>query len=180
MAENRKAGVAVALSVPAAIAAAVALSRRMQAAPPGGEFTLPKEFIDLIIAIAASTDDISGNIQQIIQALNTLSISVQGWPANADSLTGIRVPITATGMQLPFIAVPSGMTLIIKAWALNPGWLQVGASLAGCANINQSFPLLPSEIVGYQVQNAEQIYIAANAPGCFACLTVEQRKGGGG
>jgi hypothetical protein len=181
MAEDRRAGAAaLGISIPAAILAALALSKKTQAAPgPGGGLTLPKEFIDLIIAIAASTDNINGNIRQIIQALNALSINVQGWPANADSLAALRVGILVAGTQLPDISVPSGMSLVIKAWALNPGWLQVGASLAECTQINQSFPLLPSEIVAYQVKNANQIWVAANAAGCFACLTVEKRKGGG-
>jgi hypothetical protein len=51
--------------------------------------------------------------------------------------------------------------------------------MAECSNVNQSYPLLPSEVVGYQIQNANQLYIAATAAGCFACLTVEKWKGGG-
>jgi hypothetical protein len=153
-------------------------SRKVGAAPPGGQLVLPDEFVQLIIAIAASSNKIDDDIQQVIQELSTLAINVQGWPQNTESLTSLRVAILVTGTQLPSITIPSGMSLVIKAWALNPGWLQIGASLAECANVNQSFPLIPSEIVGYQVQNADQIYIAATAAGCFACLTVEQRKGG--
>jgi hypothetical protein len=181
MAEDRKAGAAaLGISIPAVILAAVALSKKAQAAPPGGEFTLPKEFIDLIIAIAAESDAINKNIGTVISTLRELSISVQGWPANTDSIAAVRVDITpATGRQLPDLRIPSGMALVIKAWALNPGWLQIGGSMAECSNVNQSYPLLPSEVVGYQIQNANQLYIAANAAGCFACLTVEKWKGGG-
>jgi hypothetical protein len=181
MAENRKAGAALGISITGAIAAALAyINSRKASAAPGGEVILPEEFMQLIIAIAASTDNVDSNINQIIQALNTLAINVQGWPANADSLAALRVDILMTGTQLPFIPIPGGMSLVIKAWALNAGWLQVGASRAECQNVNQSFPLLPSEIVAYQIQNADQIWIAANAAGCFACLTVEQRRKGGG
>jgi hypothetical protein len=180
MAEDRKAGAAaLGLSIPSIIMAAAALAKKAQAAP-GGEFTLPKEFIDLIIAIAAETDTINSNIETVISTLRELSISVQGWPSNTDSLSAVRVLIApVAGLQMPDILVPSGMALVIKAWALNPGWLQIGGSLAECANVNQSFPLLPSEVVTYQVQNANQIWIAANAANCFACLTVEKWKGGG-
>lgn len=186
MAEDRKAGAALAISIPTAIMAAVALAKKVQAAP-GEELILPKEFIDLVIAIAASSEQIDDGVQKLIQELAKLGINVQGWPANTDSITGLRVAINpAAGMQLPSIVVPSGMALVIKAWALNPAWLFVGPSLGEAGNINQSFPLLPSEVVTYQVENADQIYIAgltaggAPTAGCFACLTVEQRRRGGG
>jgi len=178
--DNKDARVATGISITAAIAAALAWinSRKVGVAPPGGELVLPDEFVQLIIAIAAKAGTIDNSIQKVIQELTTLAINVQGWPANTDSLTALRVAVAVTGTRLPSITIPSGMSLVIKAWALNPGWLQVGASLGECTNINQSFPLLPSEVVAYQVQNADQIYIAANAAGCFACLTVEQRRGG--
>jgi len=178
MAENRDAKVAAGMSTAAAIAAALAWinSKKVGAAP---EFTLPEEFVQLVAAIAASTDTIDATTQRIIEELATLAISVQGWPGNTDSLTALRVAVAVTGTRLPSIAIPSGMSMVIKAWALNPGWLQVGASIAECTNVNQSFPLLPTEVVIYQVQNADQIYIAGTAVGCFACLTVEQRRGGG-
>jgi len=178
MAEDRGAR---AISLGAAIAAALAFinSKKASAAPPG-EVTFPKEVVQLLVALAESSDTIEGDLKKIARGLADLSISVQGWPANTDSITSIRVAIApATGLQMPDIRVPSGMSLIIKAWTLNPGILQVGASLAECSNVNQSFPLLPNEIVAYQVQNANQIYIAANAAGCTVCLTVEKWKGGG-
>ena len=176
--EDRKAGVALAISIPTAIAVAAALAKKVQAAPKG-ELVIPKEFWDLIIAIAASAGTIDDSIQKVIQELSTLAINVQGWPPNTDSLTALRPAIPVAGIKLPSIAIPDGMSLVIKAWAANPGNLQVGASIAECTNINQSFPLLPSEIVGYQVQNADNIYVAATVAGCFACLTVEQRRRGG-
>ena len=144
---------------------------------------LPQEVIELLIAIAQSTDELRGTARDILAALG---ISGGGWPANANSVTALRVAINpATGVQLPAVYVPSGMALLIKAWALNPAWLWVGATAAEVNNINQAFPLLPSEVVTYQVENADQIFVAAMTPlglatlGCFACLTVEQRKGGG-
>lgn len=173
--------VAAGMSTAAAVAAALAwlaASKKAVAAPP---VTIPTELMDLIIAIANSADAIDENTLATIEAIKTLALGGGlGWPLNANSITSLRVAIAPiTGLQLPYIAVPSGMSLVIKAWALNPGWLQVGASIAAAGNINQSFPLLPNEIVGYQVENADQLWIAATAAGCFACLTVEQRKGGG-
>ena len=179
MAEDRHAKGAAVMSTAAAIAAVLALLKSRKVGAEPGEFTLPDEFLQLIAAIAASSDTIDTNVQKIIEELCTLAIAVQGWPANTDSLTALRVAVAVTGTRLPSITIPSGLAMVLKAWALNPGWLQIGASVAECANVNQSFPLLPNEVVAYQVQNADQIYVAATAAGCFVCLTVEQRRGGG-
>jgi hypothetical protein len=187
--ENNDAKVAAGFSVAAAIGAALAwLNTRKVAA---GEAVIPAEVIQLLVAIAASSDSIDGNVQEILLALGVGGGGggggiTQGWPPNCDSVTGLRVSIfPATGVQLPSILIPSGMALVIKAWVLNPAWLFVGPSIGEVSNMNQSFPLLPSETVSYFVENADQIYISAMTPlgvptaGCYACLTVEQRRRGG-
>ena len=165
---------AAGMSTAAAVMAALAWLKSGKAG-----VVIPDELMQLVIAIAKSADDVDTNTLAIITAIKALVLEGLGWPPNANSITSLRVAIAVTGTQLPYIAVPSGMSLVIKAWALNPGWLQVGASQAECTSINQSFPLLPNEVVGYQVENADQIYVAATIAGCFASLTVEQRKGGG-
>jgi hypothetical protein len=177
--QNDHAKVAAGASITAAIAAAMAwLNSRKVAA---GESIIPEEVVQLIVALAASSEEIKAGIQTIIQQLASGGGGGgAGWPANTDSLTALRVAVAVAGTQMPFIAVPSGLALVVKAWTLNPGWLQVGASQAECTQLNQSFPLLPNEVVTYQVQNANQIYIAGTVAGCFACLTVEQRRVGGG
>jgi len=182
MAENENAKVVAVGFAGTAIGAAIAWLNQKKAA--AGESVIPDEVVQLLIAIAAASEDTKQTVAQILAALGA---GGQGWPANTDSITGLRVAINpAAGMQLPSIVVPSGMTLVIKAWALNPAWLFVGPSLGEAGNINQSFPLLPSEVVTYQVENADQIYIAGltaggvPTAGCFACLTVEQRRRGGG
>lgn len=177
--ENDHAKVAAVGSVAATIASVWALLKSGQVA--AGEF--PQEVIELLLALAQSSVDIHTTTQQILEALGA---GGQGWPANADAITSLRVSVNpATGMQLPAIFVPSGMALVVKAYALNPAWLWVGASAAEAGQVNQAFPLLPNEVVTYQVENADQVYVAAMTPagvataGCFACLTVEQRRGGG-
>ena len=172
--QDNSAKVAAGASTIAAIAAALAYLKIKKP----GEFVFPDEVVQLIVALAASSEEIRTTVLAILQALGTGG--GQGWPPNADAITSLRVAVAVTGTQLPFIAIPSGMTLAIKAWALNPGWLQVGATQSECTQVNQSFPLLPNEVVTYQVENAEKIYIAGTVAGCFACLTVEQRRLGGG
>lgn len=172
---------AVGISMAAVVAATLAWvrSRRAQAAP-GAEFALPEEFIELIAAIGASVDTIDSNVARLITELTQLAFNVQGWPENADSGTALRPAIATTGTRMPFLVIPSGFALVIKSWFLNPGLLQVGFSLAECLNVNQAFTLLPNETVNYYIKNANAVYISATAAGCFANLTVEQRRGGGG
>jgi hypothetical protein len=174
--EDNSAKVAAGASTIAAIAAALAYlnSRKV-----GGNLVIPDEVVQLIVALAGSSEEIRVGVLAIIEKLATGG-GGQGWPTNTDAITSLRVAVDIAGTQLPFIAIPSGMTLAIKAWTLNPGWLQVGATRAECTNVNQSFPLLPNEVVTYQVENADKIYIGATAAGCFACLTVEQKRLGGG
>jgi hypothetical protein len=174
--QDNSAKVAAGASTIAAIAAALAYLKIKKP----GEFVIPDEVVQLIVALAASSEEIRTTVLQILQALGVGTGGGQGWPPNTDAITSLRVAVDVTGTQLPFIAIPSGMTLAIKAWTLNPGWLQVGATRAECTNVNQSFPLLPNEVVTYQVENADKIYIGATAAGCFACLTVEQKRLGGG
>ena len=171
--EDNSAKVAAGASTIAAIAAALAYLKIKKP----GEFIIPDEVVQLIVALAASSEEIRTGVKTIIEKLGA---GGQGWPANTDAITSLRVAVAVTGTQLPFIAIPSGLTLVIKAWSLNPGWLQVGATLGECTNVNQSFPLLPNEVVTYQIENADKIYVGATAAGCFACLTVEQRRLGGG
>jgi hypothetical protein len=176
--QDNSAKVAAGASTIAAIAAALAYLNSKKVA--AGELVFPDEVVQLIVALAASSEEIRTTVLAILQALGTGGGGGQGWPANTDAITSLRVAVAVTGTQLPFIAIPSGMSLVIKAWTLNPGWIQVGATQAECQNVNQSFPLLPNEVVTYQIENAEKIYIAGTVAGCFACLTVEQRRLGGG
>lgn len=182
MAENENAKVVAAGFAGTAIGAAIAWLNQKKAA--AGEPVIPDEVVQLLIAIAATSEDTKQTVAKILAALGA---GGQGWPANTDSITSLRVQITpAAGMQLPSIVIPSGMSLVIKAWALNPAWVWVGATAGEVANINQAFPLLPSETVSYQIENADQIFVAgrtaagAATAGCWACLTVEQRRRGGG
>lgn len=180
MSTDRAAKLAAGMSTGAAIAALWALLKTGKVQAAGG---IPDELMALIIAMAQNLENIDTDLDDVEAAIKDLALQGGlGWPANTNSITALRVAINpAAGMQLPAIIVPSGMTLVLKAWALNPAWVQVGATIGEAASINQSFPLLPNEIVGYQVQNADQIYVATAGAvaGCFICLTVEYRKGGG-
>jgi len=175
---DRASQVAVGMSTAAAIAAALAwLSHsRAEAASPSG--TIPPELMELLVAIAQSTDRVDGNVLEIINAISQLAISTQGYVPNADSMVATRIacPVANTPYRLPYIIVPHDMQLVLLGWPLNTGWIQVGCSPAECTNINQSFPLLRGAVAGWRVKNAECLYVSAAAAGDFVVLTVEQRK----
>ncbi|MGQ9545912.1 MAG: hypothetical protein ACUVTR_01935 [Dehalococcoidia bacterium] len=189
MADNREARAAVAISVPAAIAAALAYinSRKAQAAPPGGELTLPEAFVDLIIALAESTDamkatvsSMESDLKEIARQLAALSINVQGFPPNARGIRSFtRVcEVANQAYQGDDMEVPEGMSLLIKSYPTNPvgSIVRVASAFSDATNINSSWPLMPNEAIAYQVQNANQIYVSGSIAGLLVVFSVEKAE----
>ncbi len=181
MSENRS-KMAAGVSTAAAIAAAVALinSRKVGATPRPGDFTLPDEFVQLMVAIAATADSIANNLVRVIDGLAKLAINVQGFPANARGVRTFTVncAIANRAYQGSDLAVPEGMSLIIKSYPTNPvlSLVRVASSLSDASNINSSWPLMPNEGIGYQVQNADEIYVSATVAGALVVFTVEKAE----
>jgi hypothetical protein len=178
--ERSPAKMAAGMSTVAAIAAALAWinSRKKVTAPPGEELTLPPEFVQLIAAIAASSDSIGNNLLKVIEELTNLSINVQGFPANTQ---GIRTftklcAIANQSYQGDDMVVPEGMSLLIKSYPTNAGAsiIRVASSISDATNLNSSWPLLPNEAVGYQVKNANQIYVSASIAGSIVIFSAER------
>jgi len=180
MAEDRKAGVAAVMSTAAAVAAALAYinSRRAEAAPPPGELVLPDEFVQLIIAIAASAGTIDNSIQRVIQELAKLAINVQGWPPNVRHIRTFTIVCAVVGQAYPGspMTIPSGISLVIKANPINAvgSLIYVATTAAESTNPNSSYPLVPNESVSYALQNAEEVYVSSNIIGSTAIFTAEQ------
>lgn len=172
----------VAISIPTAIAIALAWinSRKVGAAPPPGELVLPDEFVQLIIAIAASVDATSTGIQEMIQELAKLAINVQGFPANARGTRSFSIlcAVANQAYRGNDMIVPEGMSLIIKSYPTNAvlSLIRVASSQSDATNINSSWPLMPNEAVGYQVQNADQMYVSATAAGSLVIFSVEKAE----
>lgn len=181
MAEDNKAGVAAVMSTAAAVAAALAYinSKKAQAAP-GGELVLPDEFVQLIIAIAASAGTIDNSIQEVIQELTKLSINVQGFPANARGTRSFSIVCTVANQayQGNDMIVPEGMSLLIKSYPTNAigSLVRVASALSDATNLNSSWPLMPNEAVGYQVQNANEMYVSGTAAGLLVIFSVEKAE----
>jgi len=176
--EHRSAKMAAGMSTAAAIAAALAWLNSGKVEAGTWEFTLPEEFVHLITAIAASSDSIDENLLQVIEEITKLALNVQGFPANT---TGIRsftrvCAVANQAYQGDDMEVPEGMSLLVKAYPLNAALslIRVASSISEATNINSSWPLLPSETVAYQVQNANQIYVSGTVAGIMAVFSCEK------
>lgn len=192
MAEGNAGKAGVVMGGVALVASAIALVRKgiVQAAPGEIELvTLNEETMLLLIAMAQTSADIE---QLLAQALGgepgqpgQLNLQVAGYPPNTESMTATRVQIAVLGRhyQLPDIAVPDGFVLQLKGWPANLGTIYVGNAQGTVTNINQVWPLLPNEAIGYGVKNAKELYVAGIAPpagasiiGDWVAITVEQRR----
>lgn len=195
MSEKEKtsaAGAGLVLGGTATVLAAIALVKQnMAKAAPGDTQAVNEAILELMIAMAGTNAEILTALQRITGggeggpggpggSVGDLfaNIRVQGFPDNTKSIIATRVPIAALlrAIQLPDIAIPNGHVLQIKGWPTNGGIIYVSDSRAGAINVNQAWPLLANEAIGYAVQNAEDLYISGTAIGDFAAITVEQRR----
>lgn len=180
MAEDKSsAKAALGISTVAIIAAAIAASRKPVAgAPPGGQITLPPEFVQLVAAILASSDSIDSDLLKAIDAIGKLSINVQGFPPNARGIRSFAKVCAIVGQAYEGddMTIPEGMDLIIKSYPLNPAAsiVQVASSPSDATNPNSSWPLMPNEAVAFQVQNANQIYVSATIANCIVIFSAER------
>jgi hypothetical protein len=178
MAEDKSAKTALGISTAAIIAAAIAVSRKPAAAAPGGQLTLPPEFVQLVAAIAASSDSIDNDLLKAIDAINKLAINVQGFPPNARGIRSFAKVCAIVGQayQGDDMTIPEGMDLIIKSYPTNPAGsiVQVASSQSDSLNPNSSWPLVPNEAVAYQVKNANEIYVSANLANVIVIFSAER------
>lgn len=124
----------------------------------------------------------------LIKILMALSTNIPG-DSNLPPSTGIGYPPNANGIkittatltslteptQLPSISIPEGFKLIIKASPLNTGTIYVLDNSAGSGNLNVSYPLIPGDVLGMAINNANLIYISGTVVGDSVICAVEQR-----
>lgn len=102
---------------------------------------------------------------------------------NTETTKSMRVQCLAatTPYQLPDIEIPDDMVLVIKNDPRNPAAtiIQVAPDAPASLNIDQSWPLVVNESIGYRVKNARSLYVSSNVAATFVDLSVEQRKRNG-
>jgi len=181
MGEKNAGKAGVVLGGAALVTAAIALAKQRVALAAEGVITLDEATMNLLIAMAQTSADLEQLVERIIGSLEggEVALTVQGYPPNTETITATRVLIAAvnTAYQLPDIVVPDDMNLQLKGWPTNAGIIYVGYSRATCININQVWPLLANEAIGYRVKNANAIFISGTVPGDWLAITVEQRRG---
>ncbi len=176
MADNNTAAkTAAVMSSAAAIASAIALLRP-QPTLAEKELQFPPEIVQLLIAITENGSQTIEKLDQLIQLLGSLSLSMQGWPTSRSHIQSVRVlfPAAAQAVQLPDFEVPDGMVLQIVAWPTNANLVYVGESQPASTNINQVTPLAPGGVIGYRVKNAKEIYASAIAANDAISVTCER------
>ena len=181
MAEKNAGKAGIVLGGAALVASAIALAKqRVALAAPGGEVTLDEATMTLIIALAQTSAETEDLVNRILASLggSEVKLQVQGFPPNTETGVATQVGIAAAGTpyRLPDIVVPDDMILQLKGWPGNGGQIWVGFSRSGCTNINQIWPLLANEAIGYKIKNAHEICISGTAVGDWCAITVEQRR----
>lgn len=158
----------------AAIMAALAYAKKASVGT-----VIPPELMELLAALARDTNEIDIiRLPDILAALQGLTI--QGFPHNADfpSTGTILLDVALISKKMPDVSIPDGFSIIIKSYPTNPvgGLIQVAQSAGEAANSVSSWPLVPNEFIGYQVQNANSIWVAATVVPSIVVWTVEQRR----
>jgi len=86
-------------------------------------------------------------------------------------------PSPAMYVRLPSIAIPQGFSLVIKALPvpLNPvGSLIFVAESISVLQSGQSYPLVPNEPLPYQIDDADDVWIAASVANAGVAITCER------
>ena len=84
------------------------------------------------------------------------------------------VPTAGTAIQLPYVEIPRGCEIVIKALATNTGVIYVGNSKANAEDHTMSFPLTAGESIEYKIQNLNEKWIDSAVDGEGVVWSVEQ------
>lgn len=175
---------AAAVGAGAGATAAFLMTRRTGAAPPNGTsiVTLDEDTLNLLVAIGQGIDSTNLLLQELIAKLGEGGGGAVGgnYGVNQPYIKSLcfQCPAANVNYQLPSIPVPEGMQLVLRGWYTNGGVILVTGDSVTQNQINNSYPLLPNEVVGYRVTNADNIYVAATVAGEFVGVTVEYAQKG--
>ena len=173
--------IAAVAAIVAAVEGALLLSRKAQAAVET-VVGLSEEAMNLLSGIAQGVGSTLEKLDDIIDAIQNIVLGAGGYPDNADGITATFVACPfpqPQSFQLPSIAIPKGMSLDILArnpTGVNAGIIWVSGTEVGARGNNQARPLIAGATIGYQVKNANSIWIGATVAGDGVYISVEQNK----
>jgi hypothetical protein len=145
--------------------------RTAQAAPPEGStvFTPDDETWNLLVGILQGIVDMNAKLDDVINAINTLSASLGGSTVLANPKGGVSdhvmCNVVNTAIQLPDYPVPWDKPVVIKALNGNAQPCRVGFTKLQAENLATGWPLLRNEAKGWKVDNANRLWV------CFAAAT---------
>ncbi len=150
-------------------------ARKMAEAHPPGELVIPEELMTAIAAIAATSEHILQELQQLILDPH---LTVKGWPPNVKGIrtTAVTCIEPDKAYQPDTLLVPDGFTLIIKAHPFNAvqSLVRVATNQFECLSPEMSYPLLPNEAVTYQVKDAAEFWVSSTIAGSIVIFSTGQ------
>lgn len=181
MAEQDKAAKVAAVSASAAALFGLIDLLKKQPVASGGQLQFPPELMALLAAMAQVQVEIETDIESLLAAVQELSFNAQGYPPNADYPMGGRIDLNValTPYRLPPIIIPDGFTFLVKSWPNNPvppALVYVSKSSGEAPNPYSTWPIVPNEVIGYNIKNAQEIWVAATVVPAAVVWTVEQRR----
>jgi hypothetical protein len=174
---------AAAGGVTATVAAVIAAIEAAKArAGPGGQLVIPPELLDAIVAIAISADATNTAVQSILEQVLKLtfpsSLTVKGWPSNVQRTRTVIVTclVANRAYQPDYLLVPDGMNLLIRSHPFNAAGslVYVATTSAEAITPAAAYPLQPSEVVLYQLQDAHYIFVSSTVAGSVVIFSAEQ------
>lgn len=166
-------GVASASALAVSILALVK-SQKAAAAAENGGFTLPPELLELLAAMAIDVETIKNLIGQG-------GGTGAGYPPNAKYPLSSRIDLGAalTAVNFQDMEIPDDFVFVVKAYPppVNPAGslVYVGRSKSEAQDPYTSYPLMPSETIGYKIENASAIWVSGSIANLSVVWTVEQR-----
>lgn len=99
---------------------------------------------------------------------------------NADTIQNASVPLQIAGVayQLPDMPIPDGMSVLIKSWPKNGGYVYVGATKPDATDPSKCWPLQPGEFVGYRIKNANALWVSGTVAKDLVIISAEKNQRG--
>lgn len=168
----------LAISSASVITSAIALlSKRSSVVEASGPMSLDDATMQLLIALAASSDRIDNTLNQLMEFIQS-NQGVSGPPEYPNNHHTVSFSVVCqqanTPYRVPECDIPPGRNFVVKGYPTNAGLIYVATGAAPSANWQQAWPLMPNEPVGYRIQNANVLWVSAQVAGDIAVCTVEQ------
>jgi hypothetical protein len=164
----------------AILTALLTMGRKAQAAPPEGTtvFTPDEETWNLLVGILQGIVDLGGKADDLMLAINNLSMSLGGFPLLKNPKSGVTDHVICStvgvAVQLPDYVVPFDKIVAVKALNTNASPCRVAFSKVDAENLTAAWPLIRNEGKGWKVDNVNRLWVCFAAPTDGVAWSVEQ------